>query len=220
MFKSTALSKVLITGSKEKFSQTVSLVHDKNIIHIKDFTEEKGGFRIGEALPEAPEISKHLMSVKSIGSSLDLEEFIPQKREKVTVVEAWLTNDLAKVGSDVNEITKNSLHSIGYAYYSQKRHGSDMSKYGKMMYRWREWRLNETVKVQGGSDPLTVQKSLHDAFKDIGPFLNKLIGLFISGLLISFGAPFWHDFLSAFVGIKKTLRGREERKGSTSSSSL
>ena len=32
-----------------------------------------------------------------------------------------------------------------------------MSKYGKMMYRWREWRLNETVKVQGGSDPLTVQ---------------------------------------------------------------
>lgn len=57
----------------------------------------------------------------------------------------------------------------------------------------------------------------YDAFKDIGPFLNKLLGLFISGLLISFGAPFWHDFLSALVGIKKTLRGREERKGSASS---
>ena len=42
-----------------------------------------------------------------------------------------------------------------------------MSKYGKMMYRWREWRLNETVKVQGGSDPLTVQKSLHNAFKQL-----------------------------------------------------
>jgi hypothetical protein len=56
-----------------------------------------------------------------------------------------------------------------------------------------------------------------NAVENIGTFLNKLIGLFISGLLISFGAPFWHDFLSAFVGIKKTLRGRGERKGSAPS---
>lgn len=32
----------------------------------------------------------------------------------------------------VNEITKNSLFAIGYAYYSQKMHGSNMSSYGKM----------------------------------------------------------------------------------------
>ena len=42
-----------------------------------------------------------------------------------------------------------------------------MSKYKNMMYRWREWRLNEAVKVQGGPDPLTVQNSLLDAFKSI-----------------------------------------------------
>ena len=52
-----------------------------------------------------------------------------------------------------------------------------------------------------------------DAFKGIGSFLNKLIGLFISDLLISFGAPFWHDFLTVFVGIRKTLRGREAIRG-------
>ncbi len=32
----------------------------------------------------------------------------------------------------INEITKNSLHSLGYAYYSYKKSESDVSKYGKM----------------------------------------------------------------------------------------
>ena len=39
----------------------------------------------------------------------------------------------------------------------------------------------------------------HNSFLAI---LMKIVGLCISGLLISFGAPFWHDFLSAFTGIK------------------
>src|SRR5574344_2001556 len=32
----------------------------------------------------------------------------------------------------INEITKNSLHSLGYAYYSNKKSESDILKYGKM----------------------------------------------------------------------------------------
>ncbi|MCT7505793.1 LTA synthase family protein [Aliarcobacter cryaerophilus] len=32
----------------------------------------------------------------------------------------------------INEITKNSLHSLGYAYYSNKKSETDISKYGKM----------------------------------------------------------------------------------------
>lgn len=39
---------------------------------------------------------------------------------------------------------------------------------------------------------------------------NKVLGIFISGLLISFGAPFWHDMLCAMSGINKILR--EKRK--------
>jgi len=35
--------------------------------------------------------------------------------------------------------------------------------------------------------------------------LNKIIGILISALLISFGAPFWHDYLSTFVNIRKNL---------------
>ncbi len=39
-------------------------------------------------------------------------------------------------------------------------------------------------------------------------FLKKLLGIVISGLLISFGAPFWHDFLGSVVGVNKILRSK------------
>jgi hypothetical protein len=32
---------------------------------------------------------------------------------------------------------------------------------------------------------------------------NKILGILISGLLISFGAPFWHDLLKTFLNIRK-----------------
>ncbi len=35
---------------------------------------------------------------------------------------------------------------------------------------------------------------------------QKMLGLLISGFLISFGAPFWHGFLKSFTGIRGALR--------------
>lgn len=45
------------------------------------------------------------------------------------------------------------------------------------------------------------------ALQSIPSFFKKIFGIFISGLLISFGAPFWHDFLATFTSINKKLRG-------------
>lgn len=41
----------------------------------------------------------------------------------------------------------------------------------------------------------------------------KFIGLCIAGLLISFGAPFWHDFVGTFTGLRKTLTGEKGGNG-------
>ena len=61
------------------------------------------------------------------------------------------------------------------------------------------------------------QEAFDRAFTGLGPLVNKLLGLFVSGLLISFGAPFWHDFVGSFAGLRRKLKGTEERKGSGSS---
>lgn len=46
--------------------------------------------------------------------------------------------------------------------------------------------------------------------------LSKTLGLLISGLLISFGAPFWHDFLSSISGVRRKLRAGVEKQGGSS----
>jgi len=56
------------------------------------------------------------------------------------------------------------------------------------------------------------KEQLLAVFTGWGAFFNKLLGLFISGLLISFGAPFWHDLLSSLSGLKKILQEKERRK--------
>lgn len=99
--KTAKLSKVMITGSKDRMRDAVSVLHEKNVIHIKDFTEEKGGLRIGEALPEATDLSKKILRVKSIISSLDIEGFALSKKEAVSNVEKWLDSTLDKADEEV-----------------------------------------------------------------------------------------------------------------------
>ncbi len=59
---------------------------------------------------------------------------------------------------------------------------------------------------------------IREACSSFGPFVYKLIGLLIAGLLISFGAPFWHDFIGTFTGLRKTLRGKKESSGENNTS--
>jgi hypothetical protein len=71
--------------------------------------------------------------------------------------------------------------------------------------------LAESFEKAGLSLGWTKEK-LSAVFKEWGVFFNKLLGLFISGLLISFGAPFWHDLLSSLSGLRRMLQERERRK--------
>jgi hypothetical protein len=71
--------------------------------------------------------------------------------------------------------------------------------------------LSESFEKAGLSLGWTKGKLL-GVFTGWSTFLNKLLGLFISGLLISFGAPFWHDLLSSLSGLKKMLQEKERGK--------
>ncbi len=53
---------------------------------------------------------------------------------------------------------------------------------------------------------------IESACSSFGSVVYKLIGLLLAGLLISFGAPFWHDFIGTFTGLRKTLRGKKEEE--------
>ncbi len=106
MFKSAILSKILITGSKENLRSTIKIVHDNGAMHIKDFTEEKGGMRIGESLPESTELSKTLMRVKSIGNSLNIDEYKPEGKKPLPEIDDWLGKNLDQLETTVGILSK------------------------------------------------------------------------------------------------------------------
>lgn len=88
----------------------------------------------------------------------------------------------------VNEITKNSLYSIGYAYYSQKRHGTDLSKYGKMPLDEAYRRVASQLRIPVGSreHPFFRQQTTHfrhDKPKNLVIFVQESLGAQFVGAL-------------------------------------
>lgn len=49
-------------------------------------------------------------------------------------------------------------------------------------------------------------------FSNFEIFISKMVGFLISALLISFGAPFWHDYLETFVKIRRSLARKSIRR--------
>ncbi|HEX8456545.1 MAG TPA: glycoside hydrolase domain-containing protein [Pyrinomonadaceae bacterium] len=45
---------------------------------------------------------------------------------------------------------------------------------------------------------------------DLGGWLTKLFGLFLTGVALSLGAPFWFDVLNKFIVIRSTVKPREK----------
>jgi hypothetical protein len=64
------------------------------------------------------------------------------------------------------------------------------------------------------------KNKLGDAFNTFGSGFNKVLGQFISGLLISFGAPFWNDLLSSSIKLRRSLRGKEEGRANAAAMGL
>ncbi len=90
----------------------------------------------------------------------------------------------------VNEITKNSMFAIGYAYYSQKRHGGNISKYGKMEKSEAYERVSKQLRIPVGSmehpfyrDQPTHFK--HEKPKNLVIFIQESLGAQFVGELSS-----------------------------------
>ena len=88
----------------------------------------------------------------------------------------------------VNEVTKNSLFAIGYAYYSQKQHGTNISKYGKMHLDEAYTRVSRQLHIPVGerSHPFYRDQPTH--FKTTQPknlviFLQESLGAQFVGAL-------------------------------------
>ncbi len=88
----------------------------------------------------------------------------------------------------VNEIAKNSLFAIGYAYYSQKVHGGDADKYGKMDLDEAYTRVSRQLRIPVGDRKRPFYREVKSHFKTDKPknlviFLQESLGAQFVGAL-------------------------------------
>ncbi|MDA3946837.1 MAG: sulfatase-like hydrolase/transferase [Helicobacteraceae bacterium] len=90
----------------------------------------------------------------------------------------------------VNEVAKNSLFAIGYAFYSQKMHGSDMSSYGKMELDEAYDRVSRQLHIPVGDRKHPFFREQQSHFKAVKPknlviFVQESLGAQFVGELSS-----------------------------------
>ena len=88
----------------------------------------------------------------------------------------------------LNEITKNTLHNVGYAAYSEWRHGGSAGKYGKMSVEEALRRMKQRLRIAGGSDDSPFRRLEPTHFKTDKPknlviFLQESLGAQFVGAL-------------------------------------
>jgi len=88
----------------------------------------------------------------------------------------------------VNEVAKNSLFAIGYAYYSQKMHGGDANEYGKMTLDEAYKRVSKQLRIPVGDRKHPFYREQKSHFKSSKPknlviFLQESLGAQFVGAL-------------------------------------
>lgn len=88
----------------------------------------------------------------------------------------------------VNEVTKNSFYSIGYAFYSQKKSGADVKQYGKMPIAEVYQRMGKRLDIQPDNCKTPFMRSVKTNFKRNKPknlviFIQESLGAQFVGAL-------------------------------------
>lgn len=74
MFRPVPMTRVLIVGSRDELPATVDALHRLKILHIVDHEAGAHDLGIGAPLPQASQLSEHLLKLRSIATVLRVEE--------------------------------------------------------------------------------------------------------------------------------------------------
>lgn len=108
MLKPTRMTRVVIAGTKDILESTISTLHKMDVIHITDYTEDGGDFKIGRPLKPASELSEKLLSLRAISSQLGIADKEPSAKKSIkelpSIIDEKITKLQEAVTSHVDEL--------------------------------------------------------------------------------------------------------------------
>ncbi|MCU4717850.1 V-type ATPase 116kDa subunit family protein [Halapricum hydrolyticum] len=102
MLRPERMSRVSVTGSKRVMDDVIEAVHDLDLLHLSDYTNEIEGFEPGNPLEGADEYSEKLVTVRALKSTLGIEDDYEGPTHVVT--DEDLEDELEDVRQEVNAL--------------------------------------------------------------------------------------------------------------------
>jgi V/A-type H+-transporting ATPase subunit I len=115
MLKPKQMNRIIVVGPKERMEGTINSLHSLEVMHILDFNQPDTDFKLGKPLTKSSEISEDLVKLRSLSSTLHLEEEAPEEGEE-------------KLEGDVREKIRSLETSIG----EEDRCRSELEEYLKV----------------------------------------------------------------------------------------
>lgn len=112
MLEPQRMDRVLIVGTKDVMDKTIDALHDLDVFHIEDFTEEGSYFHIGKPMKSATSLSEKLLKLRSIRSYLKTKDLAYSKEKRAQVIKD-IEHNLAALERSLTDNTseKSSLES-------------------------------------------------------------------------------------------------------------
>ena len=159
MLKPTAMTKVVIAGTKDALEPTISVLHKLNVLHITDYIDEGPDFKIGRPLKSASKHSEHLLSLRTIASQLKVDEKEPSSKQSAQQLPSQIDEKIVNIHKEVSART-DELRNLEFKVKEKKDLLSAVKPFTALPLSLELYHGYETVKVYTGFIANDIEKKV------------------------------------------------------------
>ncbi|MDO8725510.1 MAG: V-type ATP synthase subunit I [Candidatus Methanoperedens sp.] len=159
MLKPTAMTKVVIAGTKDALEPTISVLHKLNVLHITDYIEENADFKIGRPLKSASKHSEHLLSLRTIASQLKVDEKEPSSKQSAQQLPSQIDEKIVNIHKEVS-VRTDELRNLEFKVKEKKDLLTAVKPFTGLPLSLELYHGYETIKVYTGFITNDIEKKV------------------------------------------------------------
>ncbi len=159
MLKPTKMTRVMIAGTKDLMTPTISSLHNLNVLHITDYLEETENFKIGRPLKSASKLSEYLLSLRSISNQLGISEKESGIKKTSKELASHIDEKITKLQQEVSS-RFDELRGIEFRIKEKEDLVSSLKPFFGLPLSFEAYSGYETVKVFAGYIDASIEPNL------------------------------------------------------------
>ena len=149
MLRPTPMTKVVIAGTKDALEPTISILHKLNILHITDYAEEGGDFKIGKPLKPASKLSEYLLTLRTVSNQLGVVGKKPSSKQSVQQLPSVIDEKIVYLHKEVSART-DELRNLEFRIKEKKDLISAVKPFTGLPLSLESYHGYETINVYTG----------------------------------------------------------------------